>query len=118
MFEYWKDKENHHWYDNSFGFYIRFLNMPGTHSKMLIESHPDDPLTGNWTSKVTKIVEASDDIFYSVIPFEMLRTHETKPQVIVQVGDYPAVCKNLTCDFQYVAPVGEVTRFTYTAETK
>lgn len=57
-------------------------------------------------------------MFYEPIPFEMIKTYETKPQVIVNVGDMPAVCKNLTCDFTYTAPVGEITEFTYTAATK
>jgi len=48
----------------------------------------------------------------------MLRTYETKPQVIVKVGEFPAVCHNLTCDFSYAIPEGNVTNFTYTASTK
>lgn len=66
----------------------------------------------------TKVVNASQSLFFESIPFEMLRTHETKPQVIVQVGDFPAVCKNLTCHFNYTVPEGNVTGFTYTAASK
>ena len=43
----------------------------------------------------------------------MLKTYETEPQVIVKVKDLPAVCHNLTCDFTYLEPVGEVTAFTF-----
>lgn len=29
----------------------------------------------------------------------------------------PAVCKNLTCDFEYIIPEGEVTGFSYDPDT-
>lgn len=51
----------------------------------------------------------------------MLKTFETKPQLIVNVGDngeFPAVCHNMTCDFSYITPVGEITDFTWTTATK
>jgi len=48
----------------------------------------------------------------------MLRTYETKPQLLVTVDDLPAVCKNLTCDYSYILPEGNVTSFTYTESTK
>jgi hypothetical protein len=48
----------------------------------------------------------------------MLKTYETKPQVIVNVNDLPAVCKNLTCDFTYTTPVGEITAFNYDTTSK
>ena len=48
----------------------------------------------------------------------MLRTYSTAPQVKVWVGDYPAVCKNLNCDYHYVEPAGEVETFTYTDGTR
>ena len=51
----------------------------------------------------------------------MLKTFETKPQLIVNVGEngeFPALCHNMTCDFSYITPVGEITDFTWTAGTK
>lgn len=47
----------------------------------------------------------------------MLRTVETKPQLLVTVDDRQTVCKNMTCDFEYVRPVGEVTAFTFDGDT-
>lgn len=104
--------------ENGISYYVRFVGMPGEHPLMKVTSSADSPLTGNWEAHTTRVVNASTNIFYPAIPFEMLRTYETQPQVIVQVGDYPAVCKNLTCDFHYVAPEGEVTAFTYTASSR
>ena len=43
----------------------------------------------------------------------MLKTYETEPQVLVQVGELPAVCHNLTCDFKYIVPVGEVIEYSF-----
>lgn len=57
-------------------------------------------------------------MFYEPIPFEMIKTYETKPQVIVNVNNLPAVCHNLTCDFTYIATPSEITSFTYTAISK
>jgi hypothetical protein len=48
----------------------------------------------------------------------MLRTYETEPQVLVKVGEHPAVCHNLTCNFGYTTPVGEVTDYSYDTSTK
>ena len=38
--------------------------------------------------------------------------------MIVTVGDDPAVCHNLTCDFTFIEPVGEITSFTFTESNK
>jgi hypothetical protein len=90
---------------------------------MKIVSGVDSPLTGGspdvpLETNNTKVINASTNLFYEVVPFEMLRTYETQPQVIVNVGEYPAVCKNMTCDYHYVVPEGEVTAFSYTANNK
>jgi hypothetical protein len=107
---------------NGIAFYARFIGSNGEHEQMRITTTTDLDwaLTGtNMVHNNTKYVEASNDIiFYETIPFEMLRTYETEPQVTVWIGDYPAVCKNLECDYLYVEPAGEVTAFTYTAGTK
>jgi hypothetical protein len=56
---------------------------------------------------------ASSNVFYEVIPFDMLYTFVEKPQIMMTVGDNPAVCHNLLCDYMYVAPVGDVSSFTF-----
>jgi hypothetical protein len=87
---------------------------------MRIISGVDTPLTGNnLVTNASKYINASNDIiFYDAIPFEMLRTYETDPQVKVWIGDYPAVCKNLNCNYTYVEPEGNVTSFAYTSDTR
>jgi hypothetical protein len=62
--------------------------------------------------------EYGKNLLFEPIPFEMLKTYETKPQVIVNVNGLPAVCHNVTCDFTYGPNVGEVTAFTFDAASK
>jgi hypothetical protein len=38
--------------------------------------------------------------------------------MLVEVGDLPAVCHNMTCDFSYIPNVGEITAFTFNEGTK
>jgi len=59
------------------------------------------------------IAEYSTNLLYEPIPFEMLRTYETKPQLVVSVDGLPAVCQNVDCDFTYAATVGEVTEVAF-----
>ena len=58
------------------------------------------------------------NIFYEPIPFELLRTYEHKPQLNITVDGYPAVCKNLDCDFAYINPRGEIAGFTYDSSSR
>ena len=58
------------------------------------------------------------NLFYNPVPFEFLKTYEEKPQLIVKVGDQPAVCHNMTCDFTYTEPTGEITAVTYDKTSK
>ena len=64
------------------------------------------------------ILPYGTNLFYSPIPFEMLRTYEEKPQFMVTVDNLPVVCHNMTCDYTYVKPRGEVTGATYNDETR
>jgi hypothetical protein len=90
-----------------FGFQIRFLALGNDPGQFEIVPDEENPLTGtNITYTSTTIVPFSSNLFYEPIPFEMLKTYETEPQVIVKVKDLPAVCHNLTCDFTYTEPVG------------
>jgi hypothetical protein len=105
--------------ENGLGFYVRFVGSNGNKTQMRILTGKDTPLGGtNITFNQTKAVEASTNLFYEAIPFEMLRTYETEPQVLVTVGGYPAVCHNLTCHYHYTEPEGEVTAFQYAAASK
>jgi hypothetical protein len=47
-----------------------------------------------------------------------LRTYEEQPQMIVNVGDQPAVCHNMTCGYTYSGAKGEVTAIQYDKTSK
>ena len=47
----------------------------------------------------------------------MLRTIEEKPQLLVTVDGGPVVCHNMTCDFEYIPPVGKITAFSFDSAT-
>ena len=100
-------------------FYIDFNGYNEDPGQFSIIDDPEDPLVGDvsvndsgLTFEAETIVEYNKNLFFDPIPFEMLKTYETKPQVIMSVGDLPAVCHNVTCGFDYVTPVGEITAFT------
>ena len=103
---------------NGIGLYIRFIGSNGPKTQMRFVSGVNSPLPTTVAFNQSKPIPASTNLYYEAVPFEMLRTYETQPQVIVNVGEFPAVCHNLTCDFNYTIPVGEVTAFTYAANTR
>lgn len=104
---------------NGFGFFIRYAGKNEDVGQAEIQSDTDQPLAGEGISYYANTtVPYSNNLFYEPVPFEWLRTYETKPQLIVTVNGEPAVCHNLTCDFVYTEPQGEVTGFTYEATTK
>lgn len=67
----------------------------------------------NVTYFATTEISYSKNLWYEPIPFEMLRTFETKPQLMVTVDGLPAVCGELQCDFAYINATGNITSFTY-----
>jgi len=116
-FEVWESIE-YGYKENGIGLIFTFQGVNEDVGQFEIVSDEDEPLSGdNMTMTFETIVPYSTNLFYNPIPFEMLRTYETTPQLIVSVNGLPAVCHNLTCDYSYVEPVGEVTAFTFDAAT-
>lgn len=116
--EIWRDTVKCPYSENCIAFWMRYVGKNEKVGQASIISGVATVLGGNTTSKQNVTVPYGKNLFYEPIPFEMLRTYETQPQVIVTVGDNPAVCHNLTCHFNYSVPQGEVTAYTYTTATK
>lgn len=117
--EVWWASASFSYTQNGLGFFIRYVGKNEPVGQAYIVSSPNSPLGGdNLTFYSNVTIPYGVNLFYDVVPFEMLRTYETEPQVLVTVGDFPAVCHNLTCNYNYTVPVGEVTAYTYTALTK
>jgi hypothetical protein len=86
----------------------------------MIVSDPDDPINAGGavpTIESETLHDYGTNIMYEPIPFDLLRTYETSPQVSVDVGGLPAACKNLTCDYAYIESVGEITAFSISSTT-
>jgi hypothetical protein len=108
-----------HYKHNGLSFYIRYLGVNEDPGHIEIENVEGATMGGNNLTFVTETVRPySTNLEYDVIPFEMLKTFETKPQLIVTVNNLPAVCHNLTCDYTYIEPTGEISSFTYDEATK
>jgi len=100
-------------------FFVNFEGLNYDVEKLEIVQDPAYPLQGKDIKFNSTVLRPyGTNLFYEPIPFEMLKTFETKPQLIVEVQGLPAVCHNLTCDFSYIENVGEVTSFQFTEETK
>jgi len=105
--------------ENGVSFYVDFGGLNYDVKELEVVPSDTQPITGtNLTFNVTSLRKYSTNLFYGPIPFEMLKTYETKPQLTVEVNGLPAACHNLSCDFSYIANVGEVTAFQFTEATK
>jgi hypothetical protein len=84
-----------------------------------ISSGVNSPLGGDYLSYYQNTTyERNKNLIYEPIPYEYLRTYNEAPQVEVSINGTKAVCGYLNCDYQYIAPIGEVTSFTYDGETR
>jgi hypothetical protein len=52
------------------------------------------------------------NLFFDPVPLEFLRAPAAAPQVLVTVEGIDALCASLSCDYSYIAPVGEITEQT------
>lgn len=99
--------------------WIRFRGYKGEISQFeFVDGDPTPISPSNTTQNNSIYAVKGATLFYEPIPFEQMKTYETKPQVMVTVNNMPAVCKNLTCDYSYVDAVGQIDTFTYTSANK
>jgi hypothetical protein len=108
-----------HYKQNGVSFHVRFVGLNEDPGLFEIENVEGAVMGGNNLTFVSNTtIPYSKNLFYEPIPFEMLKTFESKPQLLVTVNDLPAVCHNLTCDYTYVEPAGAISSFTYDAASK
>jgi hypothetical protein len=109
--------------ENCFGYRVRFNGINEEQGQYSIASGVKKPLAGDidpakpLTYSQTETQKFGTTIMYEVIPFEMLKTFVDKPQVIMMVGDLPAVCDKVTCDYMYTTTTLEVSGFQYDIST-
>ena len=98
---------------------LRFFGVSTDPGQFRVQSSESSIVTGKDVVFSQKtIIPYGTNLFYNPIPWEMLRTYEEKPQFLVTVDEQPVACHNMTCDYTYVKPVGEVTSINYDDTTR
>jgi len=90
-------------YLNRMDYTLEQFTMHNTTTNLL--GNADDQPEFVWDIEATY----GPNAFIEVLPFEMLYTANTKPQVIVTIGDMPAVCANVYCNYEYQSTTALVT---------
>ena len=82
-----ESKGNYTYPENGRELYIRFKGFQEDLGQFTVTTSSSVPLTGNSiTTEASTIVNFAPILFYENIPYEMLRTHHSKPQLSVTVG--------------------------------
>jgi len=106
------------YYENGRNLTIDFHGLAADPGQFEIVAYNDTPLPGNNTYFKKTHMPYNTNLFYDPVPFDMLKTFESKPQVLVEIGGLPAVCHNLTCDYTFTEAKGLVTAFTFDLTSK
>lgn len=112
------DGPHYYFREDGVDFIFKFERVPQNLPQFKIHTSYTEPLVG--VDLVFENLETQTfgpNIFYEVIPFEMLYTNEENPQVIVTVNNMPAACVNLSCDYVYADPPALITGQTVSGNT-
>lgn len=110
-----QDKLTCDYYETCRDFVIKFRDLHADPKQCEIKSGETTPLTYNTGGalKSTTLHAYGKNLMFDPVPLEMLRTARAMPQVTVKVHDgkrfIDALCPKFTCDYKYIASVGEVT---------
>jgi len=114
--EMWTCKGGYH--ENGRGECLHFLGLNEDPGQFELINDWETPMAGDGVKFVFNTTRPySGNLWYDPIPFEMLKTYSTVPQIVVTVNDLPAVCHNVTCGYKYTNATGEVTEFTFDEST-
>lgn len=104
--------------ENGRGNYIYFKGINEDPGQFEIVSDWNTPLQGDNITFVHETIRPyGTNLFYDPVPFEMLKTYDTIPQIVLTVNDLPVVCHNISCGFNYTEPAGEIASFTFDTAT-
>lgn len=106
-------------YDDGRDILIRFAFLNMDIPQFEVVNSDTNNTVGNeiFFNSTTWIPYSSQNLFYEPIPYEFLYTIETEPQVIVSVEGVEAVCASLTCGFNYIDALSEVTGYSLSGNT-
>jgi len=83
-------------------FQVHFHSVMGKLELFEMKSSIDDPLVGVEITFDQEVFRPyGESLIYPVIPAEYFYTYEEKPQVIVTIDEFPALCRHLDCDYEY-----------------
>lgn len=97
------------YFQNARKFAIQFLGIHQDMPQCFLSSGQTDPLEGaNPVLLARTTMEYGQSLLFEPIPMEMLYTAATRPQILVEVDGVPAACKNVNCDYLYIAETSSV----------
>lgn len=76
-----------------------------------------DTSPGGFNLSQSTLIQASSNLYYPAVPFEMLRTLETTPQITVKVDGVEAACHNLNCGYSYIQSAGSISTASFDQST-
>jgi hypothetical protein len=79
-----------------------------------VASGVDSPLNNediHFFTEETTLAYDSTLVTYTPVPFEMIRTQHSSPQIVMTVDGRPIACRNVDCDYEYTVADAEITSF-------
>lgn len=91
---------------------LKFDYYKGDPGLFELESSADTPLAGPTYTLNTVVEQAYDGsvIFYTPIPYDMLKTSHLNPQILMTVDGLPVACRTIDCDYLYETAAAEITQ--------
>ena len=94
---------------------VHFKGIKAKIDVMSMKSSFDDPVVGKnveYAQEETRPFGQS--LIYPLIPAEHFYTVEDKPQIMVQIDEFPALCRHLNCAYKYKSQESVIKSFTVT----
>lgn len=96
------DEDDIYFKEDGIDWRIYFNRMSAGLTQFVFHKSYTDVLDGNdVTIYENELKPYGPNAMIDVLPFEMLYTAETQPQVIVMIDDYPALCATTECGYVY-----------------
>jgi len=99
---------------------LNFAGYPGNPGQWEIVTGSDEELEGPTSisfSSSTLVSYDASSLYYSPIPFDMIKTQHTNPQIVMVADNMPVACRTVDCDFVYVAEASEIASFSVSGNT-
>jgi hypothetical protein len=96
---------------NGMEFVLVFQDLHADPAQCTIKSGTTTALTGGKTIAYTGTTSRAHgkNLMFEPVPLEMLYHDATKPQVLVKINGFEAICPTFNCDYLYKAATSEIT---------